>query len=280
LRNVLNTLRVLEEVALRQPVGVGELARVLDMPKSSVQRALVTLSTAGWIRSTSGEVTRWVMTTKALTVGGHASGDLGLRDAAVPIMEDLRGRTEETIHLTVPDDDKVVLIERLETSKPVRISMALGHALPLHASANGKAVLANSRPEIIRRLLANELPRYTDTTITDPDQLLAELTTIRERGFAVNHGEWRSDVGSVAAAVMGGPEKPIASLSVNIPMSRLGKEAEAAYGISVSEAASSLSARLGYTPGLAPRTGSEPLAAGAAVDARTRPGETMRLRPQ
>jgi IclR family acetate operon transcriptional repressor len=245
LRNVLNTLRVLEEVASRQPIGVGELARVLDMPKSSVQRALLTLDTAGWIRPASGEVTRWVMTTRALAVGGRASGDLDLRGPALPIMEDLRRHTEETIHLTVPEDGKMVLIERLETDKPVRTSMALGHALPLHASANGKAVLANSSPEVIRQLLADELPRYTDTTITDPDELRAELAAIRERGFAVNHGEWRSDVGSVAAAVIGGHEKPIASLSVNIPISRLTEESEAAFGAAVSEAASSLSARLG-----------------------------------
>jgi IclR family acetate operon transcriptional repressor len=246
LRNVLNTLRVLEEVASRQPIGVGELARVLDMPKSSVQRALVTLHTAGWIRPAAGEVTRWVITTRALAVGGRASGDLDLRGAALPIMEDLRRHTEETIHLTVPEDGKMVLIERLETDKPVRTSMALGHALPMHASANGKAVLANSSPEVIRPLLlADELPRYTDTTITDPDELRAELAAIRERGFAVNHGEWRSDVGSVAAAVMGGHEKPIASLSVNIPISRLTQESEADFGAAVSEAASSLSARLG-----------------------------------
>jgi IclR family acetate operon transcriptional repressor len=244
LRNVLNTLRVLEEVASRQPIGVGDLARSLEMPKSSVQRALLTLNEAGWIRPASGEVTRWVMTTKALAVGSRASGDLGLRDAAVPIMENLRRLTEETIHLTIPEDDKMVLIERLETAKPVRISMALGHALPLHASANGKAVLANSGPDVIRRLLATELPRYTDTTITDPDELRTELATIREQGFAVNHGEWRSDVGSVAAVVIGSQEKPIASVSVNIPVSRLTAESEAAFGVAVSEAARSLSARL------------------------------------
>jgi DNA-binding IclR family transcriptional regulator len=57
------------------------------------QRALVTLNTAGWIRPASGEVTRRVMTTRALTVGGRASGDLDLRGAAVPIMEDLRRHT-------------------------------------------------------------------------------------------------------------------------------------------------------------------------------------------
>lgn len=185
------------------------------------------------------------MTTRALAVGGCASGDLGLRDAAVPLMEELRQRAEETIHLTVPEEDRVVLIERLETAKPLRISMALGHALPLHASANGKAVLANGGEERLGRLFADELPRYTEHTITDPDQLLAKLAGIRVRGFAVNHGEWRTDVGSVAAAVLAGPGKPIASLSVNVPMSRLTEESEARWGRLVREAAANLAARLG-----------------------------------
>ncbi|MCU1643216.1 MAG: IclR family transcriptional regulator [Nocardia sp.] len=245
MRNVLNTLRVLEEVAARQPIGVGELARALDMPKSTVQRALLTLDEAGWIRPGSGEVTRWVLTTKALAVGSRAGGDLGLRGAALPIMENLRRHTEETIHLTVPEDGRMVLIERLETDKPVRTSMALGHSLPLHASANGKAVLANSSSEVIRQLLVGELPRYTDTTITEPDELRAELAAIRAHGFAVNRGEWRNDVGAVAAVVMGGHEKPIASISVNIPIGRLTPESEILFGEAVREAASSLGARLG-----------------------------------
>ncbi|MFI6044630.1 IclR family transcriptional regulator [Nocardia sp. NPDC051321] len=245
MRNVLNTLRVLEEVAARQPIGVGELARALEMPKSSVQRALVTLDEAGWIRPASGEVTRWVLTTKALAVGSRAGGDLGLRGVALPIMENLRRQTEETIHLTVPEDSKMVLIERLETDKPVRTNMALGHSLPMHASANGKAVLAHSNPEFVRQLLADELPRYTDTTVTDPEELRAELAVIRQRGFAVNRGEWRSDVGAVAAVVLGDNGKPVASLSVNVPFSRLTDETEPVFGAAVNAAANSLSARLG-----------------------------------
>jgi IclR family acetate operon transcriptional repressor len=248
MRSVLNALRVLEEVATRQPAGVGELARVLDIPKSSVQRALLTLNTAGWIHPARGEITRWVVTTKALHVGRHASGDLGLRDAAVPVMEDLRRRTEETIHLTVPEGDGVVLIERLETSKPLRISMALGHALPLHASANGKAVLAWGPPETVTSLIAAGLSRYTDTTITDPDRLLAELDEIRARGYAINYGEWRADVGSAAAAILGDADEPVASVSVNLPRTRLTEESERVYGVAASEAARSISARLGHRP--------------------------------
>jgi IclR family acetate operon transcriptional repressor len=244
MQNVVNALRVLEEVAVRQPAGVGELSRVLGLPKSTVQRALRTLDTAGWIRPAGGEVTRWVLTAKALHVGRHASGELSLRDAAVPVMEDLRRRTEETIHLAVPEGDSAVLIERLETPKVVRIILPLGKALPVHASANGKAILAHSPPEAIERHLASGLPRHTGTTVTDPEALRAELALIRRRGYATNGGEWREDIAAVAAAVLGRDGRPVAGLSVSVPAMRMTEERYPEYGRLVVEAAATLAERL------------------------------------
>jgi IclR family acetate operon transcriptional repressor len=240
MQNVVNTLRVLEEVAIRQPVGVGELARSVGMPKSSAQRALNTLHTAGWIRPANGGLTRWMLTAKALHVGRHATGELSLRDAAVPIMEELRRATDETIHLMVPEGGGVVLIERLQTPRPVRIILPLGKTLPLHASANGKAVLAASLPDVIEGTLGGELPGYTDTTITDPAGLRAELTAIRERGYATNGGEWRSDIAAVAAAVIGHAGTPIASLSISAPITRMPPGKHPEYGKLVCGAANNL----------------------------------------
>lgn len=245
MQSVLNALRALEEVAARQPAGVADLARAMDLPKSSVQRALVTLHAAGWIRPAGGAPTRWVVTTKALHVGRHASGELGLRDVAVPVMEELRRRTDETVHLAVPESGKVVLIERLETVQPVRIILPLGQVLPLHASANGKAVLAVSPAEVIDRQLAEGLSDFTPTTITEPRRLLAELAEIRERGYATNGGEWRTDVSAVAAAVIGSSGQPVASISVNVPTSRLTSEDRSAYGLLVREAAAAVGSALG-----------------------------------
>jgi IclR family acetate operon transcriptional repressor len=240
MQNVVNTLRVLEEVAVSQPVGVGELARSVSMPKSSAQRALNTLHTAGWIRPANGGLTRWVLTAKALRVGRHATGELSLRDTAVPIMEELRRATDETIHLMVPEGGGVVLIERLQTPKPVRIILPLGKTLPLHASANGKAVLAASPPDVIERTLADELAGYTDTTITDPAGLRAELTAISERGYATNAGEWRTDIAAVAAAVIGRADTPIASLSISTPITRMPPGKHPEYGKLVCDAANNL----------------------------------------
>ena len=245
MQTVLNALQVLEEVAVRQPAGAAELARATGIPKSSVQRALRTLHTAGWIRPASDPVTRWLVTTKALYVGRHAAGEFSLRDVAVPVMEDLRRRIDETVHLAVPEGDRVVLIERLESSKPVRIVLALGTNLPIHASAHGKAVLAVGSDEMLERMLAGGLPRYTDTTITDPDALLAELSEIRERGYSTNGGEWRSDVSAIAAAILDHAGQPVASISVNVPTSRMTDEDRSAYGVLVREAAAAVGAALG-----------------------------------
>ncbi|MGC0418724.1 IclR family transcriptional regulator [Embleya sp. AB8] len=244
MKNVLNALAVLEEVAARQPIGVAELARAMDLPKSSVQRALLTLHEAGWLRPTGGAPTRWAITTKALHVGRHATGELGLRDVAVPVMEELRRQTDETVHLAVPEGGNVVLIERLETSQPVRIILPLGQILPVHASANGKALLAASPAEVVERRIADGLASYTGTTIIDPARLRAELARIRELGYATNGGEWRADVSAVAAAVLGESGLPVASVSINVPTSRTTEELRAVHGSLVAEAAKRIGAEV------------------------------------
>lgn len=245
MQNVLNALRALEELAARQPIGVADLARAMELPKSSVQRTLVTLKEAGWIRPTGSVPTRWVVTTKALHVGRHATDELGLRDIALPVMEELRRATDETIHLAVREGGKVVLVERLETSQPVRIILPLGQNLIMHASANGKAVLAADPVDAVERYMAHGLRDFTDTTITDPARLRAELATTRERGWATNSGEWRPDVSAVASAVLGEAGLPVASISVNVPTSRMTDETRPVYGALVHEAAKKISTALG-----------------------------------
>lgn len=246
LQSVINALRVLEGVAARQPIGVSELARELGLPKSSVQRALQTLHTAGWLHQAGTELTRWALTTKALHVAHHVGGDLSLRDVAVPVMEELRQETGETIHLEVREGKHAVLIERLETPKPIRIVLPLGVGAPMHGSANGKAILAHCPPEEIEQILAEGLPRYTDATIVDADALRAELADICRRGYATNIGEWRTDVAAVAAAILDSDGHAIASMSISTPIDRMPDTECPRYGALVCAAAGRVSTTLGH----------------------------------
>src|SRR4051794_25755308 len=104
--SVQTALRVLEAVSELQPVGVSDLARRLELPRSSAQRALATLGAEGWIRPLDHErSTRWVLTARALVVGSRAGGELRLPAVARPALERLHAQTSETIHLLVQEGD-------------------------------------------------------------------------------------------------------------------------------------------------------------------------------
>jgi DNA-binding IclR family transcriptional regulator len=246
MRTVLAAFRVLEEVAFTQPAGVGELARRLRMPKTTVQRALQTLWTAGWICPSGAETTTWVLTTRALHIGQRAIPDLGVRDAALPIMRELRRETGETAHLMVLEGDRAVLIEKVETEHPIRAVITLGSAVPLHGSSNGKAMLAYRPVDEVRVIIGAQLDRYTERTIVDWDEFVAELARVRERGYATNVGEWRTDICAVASPIFDHEGRTQASLSISAPGSRMPPELREPYGTLVTEAAQRVSATLGY----------------------------------
>src|ERR1044072_5213519 len=68
MKSVIRSLRILEAVAQHQPVTVGELTKIFGLPKSTVQRTLVTLSEAGWLRASRGDTTRWEVGARVLAV--------------------------------------------------------------------------------------------------------------------------------------------------------------------------------------------------------------------
>ena len=111
--SVQNAFLVLETVADLQPAGLTAVARAAGMPKSTTQRMLLTLAEVGWLRATDDSPTRWVLTYRALRVGGQVDGRHGLRESALPEMSALQHATTETVHLTAPDGDDE-LVETLE----------------------------------------------------------------------------------------------------------------------------------------------------------------------
>lgn len=243
-RSVVTALRLLDEVAARQPIGVSDLARAVGLPKSSVQRTLQTLRSAGWIHPVGVELTRWRLTTHMLRAGQLAAGELGLRDVAVPVMEQLRAQTQESVHLAVPEQDNVIVIERLDSPQSVRTFIPLGMAAPMAASANGKAILATKSPEDVQALFARGLSAYTATTVTDERLLLAQLEDVRRLGYATNEGEWRADVAAIASAITADGGSAIAGISVSMPAQRMSPEVQLKYGDLVNDAAQRISATL------------------------------------
>ncbi len=245
--SVLTALRVLEVVSERQPIGVSEVARTLELSKSSAQRALLSLAEAGWIRRVDDvPLARWVLTPRALIVGSHAGGDVGLTAVARPAMEHLHTQTRETIHLLVHDGDDMIIVERLESPQILRSSYPLGMRAPISACSSGKAFLAAIPPEDVEAIISHGLRATTDQSITDPQQLRADLEETRERGYAVNHGELTPDISAVAAAILDARHRPVGAMSISVPSQRMIDGVWEEYGNMAVEAARQVSASLGH----------------------------------
>lgn len=240
MRSAVRVLRVCEALADFQPIGVRELARRLDDPRSSVQRALETLLAAGWAaRSDAGE---WCLTSRVTFVGARASVGGALSVLARPAMARLLALTDESVRLWVLEGHHMALVQSLDGSQPVRyVGPAAGAVLPLHSSASGKAVLSRLPPEEVEQILNRPLDAVTDHTITDPAVLREELTATAARGWSQTFHEARQDVGGVAAAVVDISGYPLAALSLALPMHRITEELVGRFGAAVAQEAAQLS---------------------------------------
>ncbi|TFV61946.1 IclR family transcriptional regulator [Geodermatophilus sp. DF01-2] len=249
MRSVSVALAVLEAVAEQQPVGVSELSRAMQLPKSTTQRMLLTLGQLGWIRAGAEEPTRWSLTSKALSIGSRHRGDEEIRRVALPAMHTLSAATGETVHLSVPEERRVVLIEKIEGVHPVRTHTTIGNGAPLHTTASGKAILA-AMPEAQARalLVAVPLEALTEHTQTDVAALQEELVRVRRDGYAVTVGTRHPEIAAVGAAVLGTSGLPVASLSLSLPAHRFPQPLWSEFGEQVARAATECSRQLGWRP--------------------------------
>lgn len=247
MNSVRKALVVLETVADMQPVGVSELASRLKQPKSSVQRALETLHEAAWIRPAAGERTRWELTFRASRLARKAGSHFGLREAALPVMEQLRRETGETIHLAVLDEAEIVLIERLESPHAVRHVEPLGGRAPVLVTATGKAILSQFDSSEIERVYAEAVTADSQASAVSAPPSLShfriELDEIAGRGYATTTS-WRDGVFATGAAIQGPDHRPIAAISISTPAVRATDEAKDAHAKLILLAASQIGERL------------------------------------
>jgi IclR family acetate operon transcriptional repressor len=244
LKSVIQAFRVLQEVAEAQPVGVSELARKMDLPKSTAHRFLTALEEVGWVVRKPGiQGGQWVLSAAPAILAQRVAEDSNLRAAARPVMERLRDACGEAVHLAVPQSGEVVVIDQVESSQPVRIHWPVGQHSPVHASANGKAIVAFSGGQQRANLDPASFTVFTPTTVATADEFEAHLAKVRERGFAVVRGELREDICSLAAPIFDGRSNPVASLSAFMPSYRM-PENEAGLGEMVRAAAAEISAAM------------------------------------
>jgi IclR family acetate operon transcriptional repressor len=209
-----------------------------------VQRTLVTLAEAGWLRANRKDTTRWEIGARVLAVRPAALQGSSLYAAAREPMVRLRDTVNETIHLSVPDALQcVVVVDRVDCDQAVRTFINIGDTSPLHATATGRAILAHLPGEDVEELIDRGLERFNDSTPTDSAGLRAELDRVRADGYSLNLNQYRPDVCAVAAAILDTDGTPLAAVAISMPASRYEPDQLPEWGRLVADTATEITAR-------------------------------------
>lgn len=241
MQSLIKSLKVLEMVSEKQPISVGELARIMSMPKTTVQRILWTFHEAGWLRLVEGDMPRWTISPRVLSVRPSELTGGGLAAVVQDPMTELRNATQETVYVSVFDGNgAVVVFDRMESPHPVRAVSPIGDIAPIHSTANGMAILAFLPEPQLEKVLRSELNAFNPSTITDAHELRDELAQVRKRGFSINRGYYRSGIFAIGAPIFDAAHLPVASICISMPDSRYREDKIAEWGALTVKAAHSI----------------------------------------
>jgi IclR family transcriptional regulator, KDG regulon repressor len=227
-------------------LGISELAQRSALPVGTVHRLLNTLTQLGYVEQDL-DSRKYALGIRVLHLRGAIVNRLKLGEQAMPIMKALMRRVDETVHLAVLSEGEIFYVDRIEGFQTRNMYTHLGKRGPVHCTALGKTLLAFRPDPVVEQIVAARgLPRMTDTTITELDELKRELIHIRQQGYALDDEESEEGVRCLAAPIRDYTGKVIAALSVSGPASRIRSERDAELSKAVCWAGERISAGLGY----------------------------------
>ena len=228
-----------------EELGVNEIARLINVHKSSVSRLCATLEQAGYLDRVAA-TGRFRLGARVYQLVGAFSTAPDLRTAARPILQQVVDSTGETAHLAAFNNAELITVEVVEGRHLMQMQGRVGRHQLFHASALGMAIMARLPAAQVDELLGKgPLARLTPNTVTDRRQLRQRLSEIRAAGYSVDFEGVEEGLLCVGAAVLDQHAAIVGAMSVSGPRHRLSPEVIGLLGIRVRDAAARISTRLG-----------------------------------
>lgn len=221
-QSLIRALHLLGELA-KQPATLEQLAATQDVHKTTVMRLLHSMESEHFlVRNEAGQ---FQLGRKLFELSSMALEQRDIRQLARPHLARLNDVTGHTVHLAELEGSEVVYIDKFESHHPVRMYSRIGLTASLFSAGVAKVILADmprSRQEQIATGL--DYVRMTDTTLTSPQELLAELEQVREQGWAHDKSEHESFVHCIAAPIRDVSGRVVAAASFSVPVVLLSYE--------------------------------------------------------
>jgi len=221
LTSIHKAFHVLEFLAKSsEPAALSEVAEACDLPKPSAVRLLKILLSLGYADRARGS-RQYCIGPRVVELAG-ADPNAMLKRQARPLLENLYAQINETVNLAVLSGQRIVYLDFIETTRPLRMIVAPGSDDPWFKTALGRAVASQLLPAEQKRLLA-----AAELTCKDGEHrrfslrlMGSDLAKFRGQGFAEETEEAAEGVGCLAISLQA-LGFPLAAISVSLPLQRL-----------------------------------------------------------
>jgi IclR family KDG regulon transcriptional repressor len=203
--SVVKAFEVLKLISsAKEGMGISEIARGLDMAKSTVHGMASALEELGAVRR-DPVTKRYTLGFTLFELGKRAYSQIDLKDLARPDMEELMEKTQTSVFLGVLNWDHVTILDIVEPRTDLKITSPIGTTIPLLAGAAGKVFLAMmDEDQALKAIRSKGLIKFTANSVTDPDRYVEEIRSVRAQGFATDDEEYIPGVRAVAAPIVAG----------------------------------------------------------------------------
>jgi DNA-binding IclR family transcriptional regulator len=239
LRSIGRALEVLDCFDGKAPLALKEIGVSTGLPESTLFRVLLTLEKHGYLKQA---VDGTYQLAPKLRFGWLVEQGNILRDKVHPVLERLAQRFNETASMAYLYDDRIQVLDSIETFHEIRMSNRVGRVLPPHCSALGKAITAFQDRALAEQIVEiYGLSRRTEHTITDRSRLFDEFAEIRKSGISCDREE--SIMGGIcySAPILPAGKPVVAAISLSTPIVRMTAERDEQTRKAVLAAAASLS---------------------------------------
>jgi DNA-binding IclR family transcriptional regulator len=224
-------------------LSLKEICTHAGLPKTTVFRYLYTLAAHGYVNH-NGDSDLYRLGPRSWQLGQSAGQYAQLLEAALPLMQTLRDRFDETVNLGVLNQTNIVYLGMMESRRALRMQAQIGSLDPAYSTALGKAVLAFLPADRWSLHVPTDLTPRTAHTIISRTALGQELELTRKRGYALDQGENEEGACCIGAPIFDRQGRTIAAISVAAPASRLSTEQREEVAAAVVQTASAISQHL------------------------------------
>jgi len=241
-------LRLLEALCVaREPIGITELSRNIDMNLSAVQRLLGALVKLGYAEQIA-KSRKYRATLLTWEMGAQVLRDNVYRRAVHPILRHAAHATGYTAYFILNNAPFVTYFDKVEGPKGLTYTSELGTSVPIAATAAGMAIVAFLPPEEFAKLgtpAVRDNVAFKGLVLSDLADRIADL---RQRRYATSESGFRKGVNSVAAPVWGSEGKVCGSIAITADENELKVDKFPAIGVEVVRWAEEATLVLGGAP--------------------------------